>query len=333
MSADIPTTMRAWVLERPGGPEALIRKELPVPSPQPGRVLIKIRAFGLNRSEWFTRRGDSPTVKLPRVLGIECVGQVAADPDGLLEPGQTVAALMGGMGRQYDGGYAEFTSVPRQHVFPLETNLPWERLGALPEMLQTTNGSLQVGLEAKAGELLLIRGGTSSIGLATLALAKANGLRVASTTRSERKRPFLEDRGAEWVFVEDGALASKVREQFPDGVDRLLELVGTTTLLDSLRCVRRGGVVCMTGILGGGWELAHFRPMGDIPTGVRLTSYSGGSGDISPEQMQRYVTQVEIGELRIPVGPVLAFDQLGEAHQRMDDNSAGGKMVILLDRS
>jgi NADPH:quinone reductase-like Zn-dependent oxidoreductase len=323
--------MRAWVLERPGGPEALSCKEVQVPKSEPGRVLIKIRAFGLNRSEWFTRRGDSPTVKLPRVLGIECVGQVAADPDGLLEPGQTVAAIMGGMGRQYDGGYAEFTSVPRKHVFPLKTNLPWERLGALPEMLQTTNGSLRVGLEAKAGDLLLIRGGTSSIGLATLALAKANGIRVASTTRSERKREFLEERGADWVFVDDGALAARVRKEFPGGVDRVLELIGTKTLLDSLQCVRRGGVVCMTGILGGEWELERFRPMGHIPTGVRLTSYSGESGDITRAQMQRYVTQVETGELRIPVGPVLGFDQVTEAHRRMDDNSAGGKMVIVVE--
>ena len=333
MKPSTSKTMRAWVLEQPGDPEALVMRELPIPAPTPGRVLIKVRAFGLNRSEWFTRRGKSPTVTLPRVLGIECVGQVAADADGLLEPGQTVAAMMGGMGRQYDGSYAEYTCVPREHVFPLETTLSWGRLGALPEMLQTTHGSLHVGLGAQSKDLLLIRGGTSSIGLATLAVAKANGLQVASTTRSESKRGFLKERGADYVIVDDGALADRLRESFPGGVDRVLELIGTKTLLDSLRCVRRGGVVCMTGILGGEWELDGFRPMGHIPTGVRLSSYSGESGDISRDQLQGYVTQIESGMLQIPVGPVLGFKQVVQAHRRMDENSAGGKMVIVIDPS
>lgn len=322
--------MKAWRLHHPGGPEAFVLEDRPTPTPESGHVLIRIHAFGLNRSEWFTRNGDSPTVKLPRVLGIECVGTVVAAPDGDLREGQRVAAMMGGMGRQLDGSYAEYTSVPAANVFPLDTNLPWPALGALPEMLQTCHGSLHTGLGVRAGQTLLIRGGTSSIGLTTLALAKAAGLRVLSTSRSAAKVNVLREAGADDVLIDDGELGPRIQREHPGGVDHVLELIGTTTLLDSLQCARPGGVVCMTGILGGQWELPSFRPMDHIPTGVRLTSYSGGASDISREELQRYVSMVERGELTIRTGPVWRFDQLPLAHQAMDDDLANGKMVVVV---
>lgn len=170
--------MKAWIIREPGGPDQFTLEEVATPKARPGWALIRIRAFGLNRSEWFTRNGDSPTVKFPRVLGIECVGEIV-DGGGLnLPPGTRVAAIMGGMGREFDGSYAEYTLVPHSCVFPVETGLPWERLAAFPEMLQTTHGSLFEGLEIDRAESLLIRGGTSSIGLAALAIAKKAGLHV-----------------------------------------------------------------------------------------------------------------------------------------------------------
>jgi NADPH:quinone reductase-like Zn-dependent oxidoreductase len=275
--------------------------------------------------------GQSPTVQLPRVLGIECVGTVVRAPGGELEEGQRVAAMMGGMGREFDGSYAEYTSVPASNVFPLDTELPWNVLGALPEMLQTCHGSLHSGLGVQPDETLLIRGGTSSIGLATLSMAKASGLRVISTSRSDTKADMLRKAGADEVVIDHGELSATIRNEHPAGVDRVLELIGTTTLLDSLQCVRPGGVVCMTGILGGEWELSSFRPMGHIPTGVRLTSYSGGASDITREELQRYVSLVERGELPIRTGPVWRFDELQNAHQAMDENRANGKMVVVVE--
>ena len=322
--------MKAWRLHRPGGPEAFVLEDVARPEPAAGQVLIEVRAFGLNRSEWFTRIGESPSVMLPRVLGIECVGTVVSDPSGAIEPGQRVAAMMGGMGREFDGSYAEYTRVPSSSVFPLQTELPWEVLGALPEMLQTCHGSLLTGLEVRSGETLLIRGGTSSIGLATLAMAKQAGLKVVTTSRSEAKADMLKAAGADEVVIDAGTIAGQVRSLRSQGVDRVLELIGTSTLLDSLQCARPGGVVCMTGILGGEWELPSFRPMDQMPTAVRLTSYSGGSGDISREQLQRYVSMVEGGQLDIQRGPVWRFDQLRLAHQAMDENRASGKMVVVV---
>ncbi len=320
--------MRAWVIREPGVSEKLQLEELETPAPRPGWMLIRIRAFGLNRSEWFTRIGDSPTVKFPRVLGIECVGEVM-DAGGLdVEVGSTVAAIMGGMGRQFDGSYAECTLVPHECVFPVRTRLPWEKLAAFPEMLQTTHGSLHIGLEIERASSLLIRGGTSSIGMAALALAKEAGLKVATTSRTADKFDALKAAGADEVWIDDGKLSEQIRMNRNNVYDRVLELIGASTLLDSLRCVGRGGIVCMTGILGGSWVLNDFHPMGDVPTGVKLTSYSGEAADLGRDQFQSYIELIEGGGLGIKTGPIFEFEDLVDAHRLMDENQAGGKIVV-----
>jgi NADPH:quinone reductase-like Zn-dependent oxidoreductase len=145
----------------------------------------------------FTRQGHSPDVKLPRILGIEAVGTVEEAPGNEFRKGDTVATVMGGMGRSFDGGYAEYTVVPASQVLAVQTELPWEVLGALPEMLQTAWGALHTSLELQTGERLLIRGGTSSIGLAAMALAKSVGAFVSSTTRNPDRASFLRDHGAD----------------------------------------------------------------------------------------------------------------------------------------
>ncbi len=115
--------MRAAVIEVAGGPEVLKLQERPVPKPEAGWVLVKVKAFGINRSELFTRQGHSPSVLFPRILGIEAVGQVVEAPGGAFAEGQTVATAMGGMGRRFDGSYAEYTCVPASQVQALETKL------------------------------------------------------------------------------------------------------------------------------------------------------------------------------------------------------------------
>src|SRR5437763_7038584 len=124
-------TMRAVVLDGPGPPEALRIRELPLPQPHVGWVLIRVKAFGINRSELHTRLGLAQGVTFPRVLGIEAAGVVVAAPGGEFEEGQQVAAMMGGMGRSLDGGYAEFTLVPDTQVMPFRSELDWETLGAI----------------------------------------------------------------------------------------------------------------------------------------------------------------------------------------------------------
>ena len=323
--------MKAIVIEEPGGPEVLKIKNITRPSPGPGWVLIKVMAFGLNRSEMYTRQGHSPDVRFPRVLGIECVGIIKEAPDTHFQKGQKVAAIMGGMGREFDGGYAEYTCVPQSCVFPLNTVLDWATLGAIPEMFQTSWGSLHAALEVQPGQTLLIRGGTSSIGMASAQLAKRFGLTVIATTRNPAKIEALKNNGVDHVVIDKGVIFDSVRQLFPNGVDRVLELVGTATLLDSLKCVTPGGLVCMTGILGNEWVMKEFEPFVMIPSTVKFTTYGGGAQDMDMGELQKFVDAVARGRAKVNIDRIFQFHQIVEAHQYMEENRASGKLVVLVD--
>jgi NADPH:quinone reductase-like Zn-dependent oxidoreductase len=322
-------TMRAVVLDAPGPPEALRVREVPLPEPRAGWVLIRVKAFGLNRSELHTRLGLAQGVTFPRVLGIEATGVVVAAPEGEFEEGQQVAAMMGGMGRTFDGGYAEFTNVPAAQVIPFDSELDWATLGAIPEMVQTANGSLTVGLDAQPGQTLLIRGGTSSVGMATAILAKDRGLTVLSTTRQRDRVAALEAIGVDHVLVDDGNVAAQARAIVSDGVDAALELVGTNTLPDTLRATAVHGVVCFTGMLSDQWTVADFYPIEYIPTGVRLTAYGGDAADLPADVLQAYLDAVAMGRLTVPIHRTYSLAEIAEAHADMEHGRATGKLVVV----
>lgn len=281
----------------------------------------------------FTRQGHSPSVTFPRVLGVECVGEVDDAGGTDLVVGQRVAALMGEMGRAYDGGYAEYTLVPRERVLTIRTSLPWDALAALPETWLTAWGSLVHAMDVRAGQTLLIRGGTSSVGMAAASLAKARGLRVMVTTRDSSKEGVLRENGADDVVIDTGRIAEEVVRRVPGGVDGVLELVGTVTLLDSLRCARPRGIVCNTGILGNAWVLERFEPLEDIPSTVRLTTYHSGttSAERSTAALQEIVDGVAVGRYRVNLQRRFRFDEIVEAHRFMEENRGSGKLVVTVD--
>jgi NADPH2:quinone reductase len=322
-------TMRAVVIDRPGGPEVLQIRDVPIPTPRTGWVLIRVEAFGLNRSELHFRSGVASSGSFPRIPGIEAVGVVADAPGGEFRIGTSVAAMMGGMGRAFDGGYAEYVSVPATSVVPFSSALGWDVLGALPEMLQTAAGSLRVGLQAVDGQSLLIRGGTSSVGLALATLGSLRGMTVVATTRNPASRDLLQAAGADHVIIDDGLVAARVREFVPGGVDGAVELVGVNVMRDTLRAVRTGGTVCFTGMLSDQWTISEFYPMDWLPNGVRLTAYSGEAADLSAADLQGFLDAVAAGRARVPVGRVYQLDEIQQAHRDMESGVAGGKLVVL----
>ena len=235
-----------------------------------------------------------------------------------------------GDGRQFDGGYAEYTCVPAKQVQVIRTELPWETLGAIPAMLQTAWGSLFKSLRLEKGERLLVRGGTTSVGLAAAAIGKNHGAFVAATTRKPDRENLLRASGVDQVFVDTGSIAEQVKEVCSNGVDKVLELVGTTTLIDSLRYAKQRGIVWMPGIVGNKWSFDNFAPMEAIPTAVSLTTYAGESEDFMRTPLEDLVEQIAAGTLHVQVGKTFHLDEIAEAHRCMEENKAGGKIVVLI---
>lgn len=324
--------MRAAVCAHAGGPEVLEIREVPIPEVREGWSLVQVKGAGLNRSELRTRQGHSPTVTFPRVLGIECVGIVADSTDPQVPNGTTVAAVMGEMGREFDGGYAEYALLPNSLLIPLTTALPWEVLAALPETYLTAQGSLDaLGLRPGSQARLLIRGGTSSVGMAAASIASGYGITTAATTRRTNKTEALTAAGVDHVLVDSGeSLAPALHAIWPDGPDHILDLVGASTALDSLRLVRRGGTVCVSGSLSG-WSIPTFEPIAMIPSGTHLTTFhsNDAKGPAGTTALRRIVHETESGLYRPNIDRVFPLTDIATAHHYMETNQATGKVVVI----
>lgn len=319
--------MKAVVLERPCRAEGLTVQQVPVPAVRPGWVLVHIKAFGINRSEIYTRKGYSTTVSLPRIIGIECVGEIADASDSTFTVGDRVVSLMGGLGREFDGSYAEYALIPAGQVYPVRSKQSWEKLAAVPEMYYTAYGALFGTLNLNKDDRLLIRGGTSSVGLAALQLAKSIGATVVSTTRDAGKKEMLHQHGADKVLVDDSHIEASLYEAFPEGVTKALELVGTTTLKQSLRMLAKKGTLCMAGMLGNEWALENFEPMIDIPSSRYLTQFDSGE-EVEQQLLMNLFDHIESHQVQPPIAQVFAIDDIARAHRLMEENTANGKIVV-----
>lgn len=324
--------MKAIVRSAYGTADELEIKDIGIPEPGDDEVLIRVMAFGINRAEIYMREGLWGDVA--EISGIECVGTVAGDPRGTLKVGQKVAAVMGGMGRTISGSYAEYTCAPRSNVIPLDSNLPWPELAAIPESYVTAWACLYENLRIDNCKTLVVRGGTSALGQAAINIATAEGIDVIASTRNQSRAVFLNSIGAREIMLDAPDLSGQVRKRFPAGVDAVLDIVGNTTLLDSLKMVRKGATVCTAGFLGGG-DPIPFNPLTDMPPGVNLNffaSFMFGTPDfpLPGIPLQKIVDNASENIYKCKPAHVFQFDEIREAHRHMESNKACGKIVVAL---
>ena len=235
-------------------------------------------------------------------------------------------ALMGGMGRSFNGSYAEYALLPADHVFPIESSLDWDELAAIPETFYTAYGSLSLSLQLASADTLLIRGGSSTVGIAALQLAKTIGATVISTTRSEKKADFLRDYGADDVILEGADFRKRFLEKYPEGATKVLELIGASTLYESLRLTALHGIVCHTGLLGGVYGLKIFDPIKDIPSGVYLTGFY--SNNPTPHQVSDMMSLIKKGDIHPVIAEKFRLENISDAHLLAEQRGQIGKIVV-----
>ena len=324
--------MKAIIIERFGGPEVLSIRDVPKPDPKPGFVVIQIKAFGLNHAETYMRKGE--WMDWNPITGLECVGVVSACPGGEFPVGAKVAAMMGGLGRSISGSYAEYTNAPVANVVEVETSLPWEQFAAIGETYATAWSCLFSNLELKSGQKLLIRGATSALGQAAVNLAVNAGAVVTATTRRRERFLQLHAMGVKSTEIEGPELSKRLATG--DGevlkFDAVLELVGNTTVLDSIKMVRRGGRLCLAGFLGGLGPI-EFNPLVQMASGVHFSFfgsfvYGTEAWPLSDVPLQAIVRHVEKGDWKANPSRIFAFEDIQEAHRIMDANEANGKVVV-----
>ena len=323
--------MRAIVIKKYGGPEVLTIEQRPDPEPTSDQVLIEVKAFGLNHAECYFRSGAWGDVA--EITGIECAGVVRIDPGGQFRVGEKVVAIVGGMGRTLNGSYAELVAVPRGNVAAVKTELSWDELAAIPESYATAWTALIGILELKEGQTVLIRGATSALGQAAVNIARQAGARVIGTTRKAERAELLRDLGVHEALIESKELAKRVYDAHPTGIDAALDIVGNTTIIDSLSALKRGGGVCEVGFLGGG-GLLTLEPVFQIPSGRRLTTFASALVTGTPEfpiseiPFQAIVDHVAEGTYKAKPARVLSFDDIQEGHRIMEAGICAGKMVV-----
>lgn len=323
--------MKAVLIDRPTKAEDIVLSEVEIPKVKPGWVLVKIKAFGLNHSEQILREYEinADYIQKPVIPGIECVGEIADSSDCDFQMGDKVVALMGGMGRSFNGSYAEYALLPAHHVFKVKSSLDFIQMAAVPETYYTAWGSLFTCLKISKEDKLLVRGGTCALGYVAIQLAKAVGCKVAATTHREEKIYLLEEAGADECIVDKGDLSDGKLKDKVTGVTKILELIGAKTVKDSLLTLEKGGIVCHTGVLGGEFGMEQFYPLTDIPNGCYLTGFY--SNYPSAKDMQDIFSFMEDHELKPDIVAVYNLSDIRNALIDLDSHKTNGKIVIVND--
>ena len=328
--------MKAVVLEKTCKAKDLKVSQIAIPKVEKDKVLVKVKGFGINRSEIILRdhEADEDYITLPRVPGIECIGEIADPSNSSFEKGDIVACLMGGMGRTFNGSYEEYALIPIKNTFKIQDStlesLSLEEIISIPETYFTAFGSLYECLDLKSTDTLFIRGGTSALGISAIQLAKATGSRIIATSRNEEGIEKLNGLDIDKAIIDDGEIGEKVLKTCPEGVEKILDLIGPSHMKDTMNALKFRGILCVTGILGGVEYIENFDPITDVPNGKYLTGFF--SNYPTQKTIDRMFEFIIKNEIKPDIAVVFNdLEDIPKAHMLMESNKAQGKIIFKLD--
>lgn len=316
--------MKSVVIKKSGGPEVLEIEDRPIPNPTKNKTVIKIHAFPVHRYEVLTREGGSPSVEFPKVIGIEAVGEVyAPSQESNLKKGRKVVTFMGGLGREFDGSYQEYALVPDNIIYPVTFNGTWIELASYPETFYTAFGALKATRISK-GQSLLIRGGTTGVGMAALLLGKALGFSISSTTRQNSRKDLLYTLGANEVILDkDNHIETSKK------FDGIIDMVGASTVEDSLAHLKAGGVYTLVGLLTGEWLWKDFDPFNNLANKY-ATIYD--SSNVNSSVVDELFNLINEKQLHIPIAKVFKLDDIQDAQRYvMEKDRPVGQVIVTND--
>ncbi|MDT7565127.1 MAG: hypothetical protein QOG76_3751 [Pseudonocardiales bacterium] len=327
--------MHAITLREPGGPEVLEWTEVPDPEPGPGEVLIDVVASAVNRADLLQRQGFYPPPPgASEIIGMECSGRVAAVGSGVSswQPGDEVCALLAG------GGYAEKVAVPAGHLLPAPPGWDLVDAGGLPEVACTVWSNLVGVAGLRAGELVLIQGGTGGIGTHAIQVAAGLGARVAATAGSPERLERCRELGAELAIdYHDKDIADQLREATDGrGADVILDNMGASALADNIDRLAPGGRLVIIGLQGGTKTELDINRMLRKRATIAATNLRGRPTD-GPDGKAAIVAEVrsglwpllESGRVKPVVHARLPMNEAGEAHRLLGEGGVIGKLLLV----
>ncbi len=328
MTSPLPETMQAIEITEPGGPDVLQMTTRPVPRPEGNEVLIRIAAAGVNRPEVLQRKGLYPPPPGASDLpGLECAGEVVAVGDDVADwkPGDRVCALLTG------GGYAQYAIADAGSCLPVPENISLEAAAALPETVFTVWANLFDDARLKAGESLLVHGGTSGIGVTAIGLAKAFGATVFATCGTKEKCAAAQRVGADaaWLYDEDkweDAIAER------GGADVVLDMAGGDFVPRNLSCLNFGGRHVSIAMLRGAEATINIFTI--MRKRLRLSGSTMKSRPFAEKarlaaDIRREVwPHLESGAFRPVLDRTFPLAEAAEAHKRMESGGHVGKILL-----
>lgn len=322
--------MHQVVITEVGGPEKLAIEQTVVPEPKADEVLVQVHAFGLNRPDILQRQGLYPMPKgVTPVPGLEVAGEVVAVGSDVqkFKVGDQVCGLTNG------GGYAEYCVVPESQTLNIPTGLSYVQAAAIPETFFTVWANVfQMG-KAKAGETVLIHGGTSGIGTTALMLCNALGLKTFATVGSDEKVQAIAHL-TDAINYKTQNFESYILEKTDQaGVDVILDIVGAPYLEQNLNLLRKDGRLVYIAFLGG--AKAKEVKLGQIMmkrltiTGSTMRARNTAEKAEIRQGLQEYVWPLlEQGQCVPMIYKTFKFDQIQDAHRAMDTGEHIGKIVV-----